>query len=256
MMIEKTFCEIIGDITNDGYALKVEGKDVPVLYGKDDTTVYPQIRITPNIDAYPVYFDRFAVPDSSKSVEYSIKVFQVDLYSENKIELEKIKKAVKTRRYYFFNLEYMDFEYTEDFAYDNENGYYFNPIYSDTRDNHYRGVNQVKIGNSVIQKTTSLDKLKKNSWYMNKDGLYIKISDKYDIQDIKIIILLQGRRFKNGDIIKDRRIIDYNITREAQLSDLEDNEVERYSFDMAILFSEEIKNRKLPIIKDINFRYD
>jgi hypothetical protein len=252
--IEKTVCEICGDITEKGYALNIDGVNVPVYIGKDATTVYPEIRITPFIDEYDVHFDRFIVPSLTRSVQYYIGIFQIDIYSEDLIQLDKIKKEIRDRIYYLFNLEFMDFEYTKDFAYDNQSDCYFNYIYTDTDDNCFRDISKIKFGNDIITRVDNFNDLVNDSWYQDEDGLYIKLSDKHDIKDVKVVILQQGMKFENGDLMGDRNIIAHKITRKSQLSELENNEVERYSFDIALLFGEEFRNRKLPNLQDIKIR--
>lgn len=253
--IEKTFSEILGDISSTGYSLYVHDKEIPIFYDKSISIEYPEIRIQ-DIDEKDIYFDRFANSDSSKSLCYTSRTFQVDLYSQDKIELKYMRKAIFDRIRDFFILEYMPFTYTSDFNYDNVNGYYFNPIFSNSDDNEYRYINKIEFKNNLIPKVDSLDDLVENSWYYDENGLYVKSSE-YDIKDIIIVIALQGKLFSNGDLLKDRNIISYKITRKQIMSDLENNEVERFSFDIDILFNEEYDNGILPDLQGTKIiRYD
>ena len=46
--IIKTMCEIVGDHQeNGGYLFPYSKQDIPVLLNKDETTFYPEIRISP-----------------------------------------------------------------------------------------------------------------------------------------------------------------------------------------------------------------
>ena len=62
---------------------------------------------------------------------------------------------------------------------------------------------------------------------------------------------MQGRLFENGYSFSDNGIHTYDIMNQRNLSYLEDNEVERISFDLAILFSKKINRETLPIVNNV-----
>ena len=74
-----------------------------------------------------------------------------------------------------------------------------------------------------------------------------------NLYDIEIKVLLQGRLFNNGDSYSDRGIHYYEIIDEKNLSALEDNEVERISFDLGILYSHKREREKLPEVNRIKY---
>lgn len=91
-----------------------------------------------------------------------------------------------------------------------------------------------------------------NSYFVDKNYLYIKTNE--NIQDIEIKVLMQGRLFPNGMSHSDKGIHVYIISKQRNLSSLEDNEVERISFDLDILFSKKLNREELPKNKKILYR--
>ena len=73
------------------------------------------------------------------------------------------------------------------------------------------------------------------------------------LKTLEMKVLLQGRLFKNGDSYSDRGIHYYELSNQRNLSALEDNEVERISFDMHILYSHRREREKLPKVKSVRF---
>ena len=67
-------------------------------------------------------------------------------------------------------------------------------------------------------------------------------------------MLLQGRLFSNGFAYSDYGLHDYRLSDPRNLSGLEDNEVERISFDLDILYSNKIQREKLPKINQVKIK--
>ena len=64
---------------------------------------------------------------------------------------------------------------------------------------------------------------------------------------------MQGRLFSNGFSHSDNGIHAYYLSKQRNLSSLENNEVERVSFDLDILFSKKINREELPEVNKIMF---
>lgn len=240
MNIIKTVCEIIGDPVPTGYSL--EG--TPIFLNEDDTTTYPQIRITPLIDEYDINEDKYIDIKMNRSIIYYKGVFQIDIYAQKIPQVKKIKKAIDNRIYHFFNLEFLELD-SNDFIYNNETGYYHSLAYANVEDNPYKNVVKLKINNNLL-----------SDWYSNEDGLFVRLDEGQKVEDIKIVVLLRGRQFSNGELVPDRNIYAHQISRTQQLSDLEDNEVERISFDLDLVFSEEFRDNDLPILDKTGVKYN
>lgn len=241
--ITKSLLEMIGDITPAGYELN----DVPVLLNKDETTTYPQIRVTPFIDKFDVDHQRFMEKTLSKYRHYEGGVFQIDIFSRNVIECQNIYDTLVERLYDFFNLETVIYNWTPSFK-EIEDDIYKNIDYALTGE-LFKDIYSVTICDKKLKRVFCFKDLEMDSWYVDKDALYIMT--KMNLKSIKIKVLLQGRLFQNGDAYSDRGIHYHERDKQKNLSSLENNEVERISFDLFILYSHVREREAIPKIKKI-----
>ena len=74
------------------------------------------------------------------------------------------------------------------------------------------------------------------------------------IKTIKISVITQGRLFDDKTSPSNRGIAYHQIEEPRNLSELEDNEVERISFDIYILFAAKRTRDKLPDVNKLRVK--
>lgn len=243
--ITKSILEICGDTTPKGYYFN----DVPILLNKDDTTEYPEIRISPFIHKNEVHFQRFMEKSYTKYREYEIGVFQIDIFTRNVIEAQNLCDKLKDRIYDFFNLETVIYNWNPNFKPIGDN-IYKNIDYAITGD-LFKDIYSVRICHEKLKKVDCYKDLELDSWYADEDALYV--CTKQDLHGLDIKVLMQGRLFENGDAYSDRGLHYYEITAQRNLSSLAANNVERISFDLSILYSHTRQREAIPEIKKIRY---
>jgi hypothetical protein len=240
--------ELLGDPTAEGYGLTVGNEVIPIFLNKDKTTKYPAIRVAPFINKGDVRYDKYIDKSKRGYEHWEYGVFQVDIYTRNLIQAQKIYDVIAKRIFDFFNLETVVFNYTRDFQLVDE--YTYKTIaYALLDDQFFKDVYGVRIDKKIIHRVHSLDDLHMNCFYVDDHFFYIKTDQ--NIKHIEIKMLMQGRLFSNGFAYSDNGLHDYTLSKQRNLSTLEDNEVERISFDLELLFSSKIKREKLPQIDKI-----
>lgn len=243
--VTKSVFELIGDITPYGYSFK----HIPVLLNKDATTQYPQIRISPFIDKYNISDQKYIEKSYQAYRHWEGGVFQIDIYTKNIIDAQNIYDKIIMRLYDFFNLETViynwntDFEEIDDNIYKNRSyaltGELFKEVYGLTLEGHKQ------------ERVYNFDDLKLGTFYVDKDALYI--CSHRNLKTMELKVLLQGRLFQNGDSFSDRGIHHYEVSDQRNLSALEDNEVERISFDLSIIYSHRREREPIPKVKRVRF---
>lgn len=248
--ITKSILEILGDKTENGYTFN----NVPVLLNKDFDTEYPEIRVSPFITHRDVEFQKYIDKEAyQKYRHWQTGTFQIDIYSKTIIEAHQILDALKERIYDFFNLETLIYEWNNQFEQIGDN-YYRNQAYAISYDDLkylFKDIYSISFNNFTLNRVFRKEDLTLNTFYADKDYLYLKTDQ--NLLDIKIKVLLQGRLFENGDSHSDRGIHYYEIIDEKNLSALEDNEVERISFDLGILYSHKREREKLPQVNKVKY---
>lgn len=236
---------ILGDETPKGFFLSVEDSKIPNFLQKDDPTTYPEIRITPFIT------DEYITKTEKKVADY-LKIetkiykaeFQIDIYSKNIPELNKIYSTLIKRIEGF--LEPKMQTYNHDPSTQKIDDYYFNPEYT----TEFSTISKITIQNTKLKKVNSQQELTNNTWYLGENGLYIKTN--LPIKKTKILTLIDGHIFPNGDTVFDKGMYGFTITAYRHLSELEMNEVERISFDIRLTYSVDKKVKLGPIIESIS----
>ena len=241
--VTKSVFEILADATQYGYSFNY----IPVFLNKDATTQYPQIRVSPFIEKYNIEDQKYIEKTYRAYRHWEGGVFQIDIYSRNIIEAQKIYDKLIERIYDFFNLETLvynwnpEFQQIDDFVFKNKayalNSGLFKEIYS------------CVLEGQKLKRVYNYDLLKYDTYYADEDALYI--CSKKNLKTLELKVLLQGKLFENGDAYSDRGIHYYELSDQRNLSALEANDVERISFDMTIIYSHRREREPLPKVKNI-----
>lgn len=246
--VTKSVFELIGDPTKTGYSLWVKGKEIPIFLNKDKTTQYPQIRVSPFIHKKDVKYQKYFDPNKRMYQHWQSGTFQIDIYAQELAFAQNIYDVIDARIFDFFNLETLIYNYNHDFK-PIDDDTYINHTYALLDDDMFKDIYGIRIGDVIIQRVRHLDRLKMNSFYVDNHALYIKTDQ--NIKKIEIKMLLQGRLFSNGFAFSDNGLHDYFLSKQRNLSALQNNEVERISFDLSLLFSKQINREILPKINQI-----
>lgn len=241
--IVKSILEVCGDITPKGYSFN----GVPVLLNKDDTTEYPEIRVSPFVYKNEVDFQRYMEKSYSKYRHYEVGAFQIDIFAQSVIDAHNICDELKHRIYDFFNLETVIYNWTPNFKLIDDD-IYKNIDYAITGE-LFKDIYSITICQEKLKRVYHYRDLKLNTWYADKDALYVCTQKK--LHDINIKTLLQGRLFENGDAYSDRGLHYQEIRAQKNLSSLAANNVERISFDLIVLYSHTRTREAIPKIKKV-----
>lgn len=250
--IVSSVLEVIGDVTPYGYKFYYDDKEVPVLLNKDATTRYPEIRISPFVDRYDLDFQRFLEKSYSQYRHWQGGLFQIDIYSRSIIEGHIIYDKLCERIYDFFNLETLIYSWTPQFEEVDMNIFkniaYGIPI---SENKLFKDIYSVTIDGVKFTKKFAYEDLELDCFYVDEDALYV--CTKKNLKKIQIKVLLQGRLFQNGDAYSDRGLHYHELSDQRNLSALEDNDVERISFDLMVIFSYKRKREQLPKVNRIKY---
>ena len=232
--------QIIGDEKEDGFYTSVKYNDniiqVPNFLFKDGPAEYPEIRISPFLSdtakAHPIRITSYGRNIKRKFYD---AIFQIDIYAKSIIEAHNIYDELANRIYDFFNLETLVYSWTPQFE-EIDMHIYKNIAYGipDNEDQRlFKDIYGVKIGNTKFQRKFAYEDLELDCFYVDEDALYV--CTKKNLKKIQIKVLLQGRLFQNGDAYSDRGLHYHELSDQRNLSALEDNDVERISFDLMII---------------------
>lgn len=251
--IVSSVLELIGDITPYGYQFCYDDKKIPVLLNKDETTIYPEIRVSPFVDRYDVDFQRYLEKSYSQYRHWEGGVFQIDIYSRSIIQAHEIYDNLVNRIHDFFNLETLIYSWTPQFE-EIDMNIYKNIAYCVPKDESqqlFKDIYSVTIGDTKLIRKKSFDDLRLDCFYVDEDALYI--CTKQNLKNVQIKVLLQGRLFQNGNAYSDRGLHFHALSSQRNLSALEDNDVERISFDLIVIFSYKRQREQLPQVNRIKY---
>lgn len=251
--ITRSILQLIGDLSPYGYSFVYDDKKIPVHLNKDETTTYPEIRVSPFIDRYDLDFQRYLERNYSQYRHWQGGVFQIDIYAKSIIEAHDIYDALVDRIYDFFNLETLVYSWNNQFNEIDTNIYkniaYGIPNNKDKR--LFKDIYSIKIKEHKLERKFSYNDLELDSFYVDEDALYV--CTERNIKNIQIKVLLQGKLFQNGDAYSDRGLHYHELSDQRNLSALEDNDVERISFDLMVIFSYKREREKLPKVNRIRY---
>ena len=246
--VTRAVFELVGDPTDTGYALPTKNGLIPIYLNKDGTTKYPQIRIAPFINKNDVKYQKHIDANERMYRHWQSGIFQIDIYTKDLILAQNIYDLITQRIFDFFNLQTIVFNYNYDFT-EVDDYTYVNKAYALLDDDMFKDVYGIRIKDVIINRVRSLRYLKMNTFYVDDEFLYIKTQE--NLRHMEIKMLLQGRLFHNGCAYSDIGLHDYQISKQRNLSSLEDNEVERISFDLELLFSKKINREILPELNKV-----
>lgn len=240
--------QIIGDEDIDGFYTSVEYNNqiiqVPNYLFKDGTANYPEIRISPFLSdestSHPIRVRSFEL---DAKVKYHRAIFQIDIYATNIVLVNKIYSAIRKRIDLFYDIDTVWYGYDKTFKkIDIEKNIYFSPVYN-IENFTIISVSCCKKRFTRVREKEFLKK--KNTYYIDKTGLYI--STDLPIKMIRINNILNGLVFPDGETEHQKGIIKTHTQNKRMLSELEKNNVERISFELGILYKTESLRNPGPI---------
>ena len=244
--------QIIGEEKEDGFYTPVKYNDeviqVPNYLFKDGPSKYPEIRISPflsdTLKAHPIRIKTFGRHIKRKFYD---AIFQIDIYSTNVVQLNNIYSAVRRRIDYFYDIDTVLYGYDKNFQLlDEEKGIYYHKGYNV---DNFQIVN-IHIRNIPLLRVFNKNELnKKNTYYIDKTGLYINTL--YNIKMIQINCIINGLVFPDGETAHTKGIIKTRTMNKRTLSELEENNVERISFELGIFYMLDQERKPGPIATDI-----
>lgn len=246
--VTRAVCELLADKVSGGYSLNVDNQEIPLYLNQDKVTQYPQIRLSPFIEKGDTHYQKYIEQKYRAYRHWQYGVFQVDIYATKLTQAQNIYDEISKRLFDFFNLETVIynwnplFEQIDDYSYRNKS-------FALLDDDFFKDIYGITIGNTILCKVRSRNELRMNSFFPSDDYLYIKTDQ--NLKDIEIKVLMQGRLFSNGFSHSDNGIHAYHMAKQRNLSALSENEVERVSFDLEILFSKKINREELPIVNNV-----
>lgn len=227
-------------VKNNGEIIKV-----PNYLFKDAPAEYPEIRISPFIRDVEATVPQhiYRCNDFSKLYHYHA-TFQIDIYATTIPMVNNIYDEVYRRVDFFHNFDSIVYGYNRSFRKIDKTLYY-SPIYNTQNFNIFR----ILIKNNIIHYMNDIDELYNNTYTINEDGLYIRTT--LPITEIKLHHSINGLLLKNDKPSYYEHIINMNISNVKMLSELEDNSVERISFNLNILYHMLRKRQFGPVLEDV-----
>lgn len=249
--VTRAVCELLADKISGGYSLNVDNQEIPLFLNKDKVTEYPQIRLSPFIEKGDSRYQKYIEKKYKSYRHWQYGVFQVDIYSKKLSQAQNIYDEITKRLFDFFNLETVIYNWNPMFEKIDDDTYR-NKTFALMDDDFFKDIYGIRIKDTILQKVKKREDLVMNSFYPAKDFLYVKTDQ--NLKKIEIKALMQGRLFSNGFSHSDNGIHTYYLSKQRNLSSLEDNEVERISFDLEILFSKVLDREELPIVNNVTLR--
>lgn len=246
--VTRAVCELLADKVTGGYSLNVDNQEIPLFLNKDKITQYPQIRLSPFIEKGDTRYQKYIEEKYRAYRHWQYGVFQVDIYSQKLTQAQNIYDEITKRLFDFFNLETVIYNWNPLFE-QIDDDLYRNKSFALLDDDLFKDIYGIRIDETIFYKAKRKDDLCMNSFFASDDYLYLKTDQ--NLKNIEIKVLMQGRLFSNGFSYSDNGIHAYHLSNQRNLSSLENNDVERISFDLEILFSKQLNREKLPIVNRV-----
>ena len=244
--------QIIGEEKEDGFYTPVKYNDeiiqVPNYLFKDGPSEYPEIRISPflsdTMKAHPI---RVTTNGYHVKRKFYDAIFQIDIYSTNIVQVNNIYSAVRRRIDYFYDIDTVLYGYDKHFQLlDEERNIYYHKGYNI---NDYKIIS-IYFSNIPLLRVFDKKALKKrDTYFIDKTGLYVNTL--FNIKMIKINCIINGLTFPDGMTAHSKGIIKTRVMNKRMLSELEENNVERISFELGIFYMLDQKRQLGPIATDI-----
>ena len=241
--------QIIGEEYTDGFYTEVHhgGKiiKVPNLLFKDAPAQYPEIRISPFVlDVEETNQVRLRRLNKLGKLRHYTATFQIDIYATTVPMVNNIYDAVYNRIDLFNDYDMVRYGYNASFK-EIEPNKYFTKLYNSKSFNIFR----ILIDNMIINQVNNINELDNNTYMINEDGLYVQTT--LPIHKIRIYHIINGLKFSNGKTAYDEHIINMKITNKKMLSELEENNVERITFDLNIFYNMLQGRNPGPILENV-----
>ena len=228
----RTLLEVLGDPQEEGgYSLPLDGELISVHLNKDHTTHYPEIVLSPFITQKPLTVNRWTDHNFNQYISYRRGTCQVDILDKNLAKVNKVFQAIKERLCEFFLIEQVIYNYNEYF--EKQDDYYKNISYG--LGDLFKDIYYVNVESIPLTRVENLEDLTDDSFYVDEEALYVKTEK--CLKTIEINVITQGRLLSNHETLMNRGLIYYDLSEMRNLSELEDNEVERFSFDMEVTYA-------------------
>lgn len=243
--------QIIGDEIEDGFYTPVEWNNkviqVPNFLFKDGPAQYPEIRISPFVtESKASHSIRIRNYNSDRKSSYYNTMFQIDIYATNIVLVNKIYDTIRRRIDLFYDIDSIVYGYDKHFnLIDKEKRIYHNKMYNDKIK-----IISIRFGALILERVTQKNQLnKKNTYYIDETGLYVNTD--FDMKFIAISVVLNGLVFPDNETAHSKGIIKTRIMNRRSLSNLENNIVERVSFELGIFYRMDSKRNPGPLATGI-----
>lgn len=246
--------QILGEEETRGFYTHVRHGDkivkVPNYLFKDAPAEYPEIRISPFIsDIEETNQVRLRRMNKLGKLRHYTATFQIDIYATTIPMVNNIYDTVYNRIDLFNDYDMVKYGYNSSFKEVSSNRY-FTKLYNSQNFNIFR----ILIDNMIINQVDNIDELDDNTYMINEDGLYVQTT--LPIHKICIYHIINGLKFSNGKIAYDEHIINMKISNKKMLSELEENNVERITFDLNIFYNMLQKRNPGSVLEDIHVTSD
>jgi len=229
--------QIIGNEEEDGFYTPVLYNNkivkIPNMLFKDGPIQYPEIRISPFLrESQKSHSIRIRDHNYDSKTKYYDTIFQIDIFATNIVLANNIEEEVRRRIDLFYDIDSILYGYDKSFKIiDIENNIYHTSKYNTKNTN----IINIHFCRMRLQKVSLKKKLKyKNTYYVDETGLYINTD--LPIKMVQINAVLNGMVFPDGDTAHKKGIIKTRIMNRRSLSQLEENNVERISFELGIFY--------------------
>lgn len=238
--------KVLGDETNTGFFTTIDDNiKVPNYLFKDIQSEYPEIRIFPFINGHKKLSFNYPISKKFRNIKDIYKTeFQIDIYSKSIPQLNKIYREIENRIDDFTKIDTIIYGYNTDYI--DTGDYYKNTIY----ENNNFSIGWISIDGITLIPVCSVNDLVDNSWYLGNDGLYIKTD--LNIKKIEVMSIYNGRMFPNNTTLYSIGVYTMRINNVMELSDLEDNEVERLMVEILIIYGLDHERKNGPLVEHID----
>lgn len=241
-----TIRQVIGEEESDGFFTYIDYNNeiikVPNYLFKDAPSEYPEIRISPFLrdeqTSHPIRIKGYN--NHIKRKVFNAK-FQIDIYATNIAQANQIYDAISRRIDLFYDIDIVHYGYDKNFIEIGPNLYFNKEITS--KDFKFSGI---RMGSYILDIAQNEEELKQNNTYLlNEKGLFVHTP--FNIKWIRMGSIINGLLLPDGHTTYSKGIIKMNKSNKIMLSDLQNNDVERISFELDIFYSQDSERNSGPI---------
>ena len=244
--------QIIGNEEEDGFYTPVLYNNktikVPNTLFKDGPVQYPEIRISPFLrESQKSHSIRIRDYNYDSKTKYYDTTFQIDIFATNIVLANNIEEAVRRRIDLFYDIDSILYGYDKSFKLiDIEQNIYYTSRYNKNNTQ----IIGIHFCRTRLNNVSSKEFLKnKNTFYIDETGLYIHTD--LPIKMVQINAVLNGLVFPDGETAHKKGIIKTRVMNRRSLSQLEENNVERISFELGIFYRMDYLRNPGPLATNI-----